>query len=172
MFFATGGQHLNSDEFFQAREHAKRLENTKKIQDEKEKRILIQKVDLDARAMLSTQGPLTHKSYKTHSVKAIKQLCKWKHCKIDNLTRKQQYFDLYMTTLEPPTPDPWTEEEESDLQKLLKPDMPLQETHLGVAAKQVAVATANNLAHLDEDARHKLLKSLATFERDQRDTPQ
>ena len=76
-----------------------------------------------------------------------------------------------MTTPEPPTPDPWTEEEESHLQKLLKPDMPLQETHLGVAAKQMAVATANNLAHLDDDTRHKLLQSLATFERDQRDTP-
>jgi len=29
MFCATGGQHLNSDEFFQAREHASRLEKAK-----------------------------------------------------------------------------------------------------------------------------------------------
>jgi len=37
MFFATGGQHLNSDEFFQARKHSKRLDEDKSFQDQKKK---------------------------------------------------------------------------------------------------------------------------------------
>jgi len=101
----------------------------------------------------------------------MKQLCKWKRCKLDNLSRKKQYFELYVATPEPPPPDPWSEDEESDLKKLLLPNMPLKETHLGVAAKQMAVATANNLAHLDEETRRKLLQSLATFERDHPSSP-
>jgi len=48
--------------------------------------------------------------------------------------------------------------------------MPLQQTHLGVAAKQMAVATANNLGRLNEETRHKLLHSLATFEHNEGNT--
>jgi len=53
----------------------------------------------------------------------------------------------------------------------MRPDMPLQETHLGVAAKQMAVATANNMGRLDEETRHKLLQSIASFDRDQPNAP-
>jgi len=34
----------------------------------------------------------------------------------------------------------------------------------------MAVATANNMEHTDEETHHELLQSLATFERDQRKT--
>jgi len=44
--------------------------------------------------------------------------------------------------------------------------MPMKETQLGVATKQMDVATSNNLAHFDQETGHKLLQSLATFERD------
>jgi len=174
MLYATGGQHLNSDEFFQARGHAVRLDAAKRMQNEKEKWLLLQQAETDARALLATKGHLTTEespTYKAYSVKEMKQLCKWKRCKLDNLSRKKQYFELYVATPEPPPPDPWSEDEESDLKKLLLPNMPLKETHLGVAAKQMAVATANNLAHLDEETRRKLLQSLATFERDHPSSP-
>jgi len=171
MLFATGEQHLNSDEFFQAREHAKRLEDAKKVQEMKEKRLLLQKSEVEARVLLTAKGPLNEETYKNFSVKEIKLLCKWKRCKIDNLSRKKQYFDAYLEAPEPPNPDPWTEDEESALLELMRPDMPLQETHLGVAAKQMAVATANNMGRLDEEIRHKLLQSLAAFDRDQPNAP-
>jgi len=171
MFYATGGQHLNSDEFFQAREHASRLEKAKKTEDQKGKRLLLHKLETEARAILSAQGQLNADSYKLYKVKTIKLLCKWKRIKTDNLTRKEQLFDLYVANPEPPPPEPWTEEEESDLQKLWQPDMPLHETHLGVAARQMAVATSNNIARLDGETRKKLLQSLATFDRDHPSSP-
>jgi len=49
--------------------------------------------------------------------------------------------------------------------------MPLQQTHLGVAAKQMAEATANNLGHLDGNTHHKLLQSLDAFDRDHPSSP-
>jgi len=42
--------------------------------------------------------------------------------------------------------------------------MPLQESQLGVAAKQMAMATANNMAKLDRNTRNQLLQSIAAFD--------
>ena len=61
MFYATGGQHLNSDEFFQARALADRQEVVLKLQRKKEKRLLLLKLHQDARELLATKGPLTPK---------------------------------------------------------------------------------------------------------------
>jgi len=55
-------------------------------------------------------------------------------------------------------------EEEAELEKLKNPDMPLQESQLGVAAKQMAMATANNMAKLDRNTRNQLLQSIAAFD--------
>jgi len=90
-------------------------------------------------------GPLLEDTYKTCNVKTIKQLCEWKHCKTETLRRKKQVFEVHQTTPELPLPEPWTEEDKSELQQFLWVDMSLQETHLCVAAKQMDVATANNL---------------------------
>jgi len=169
MFFATGGQHLNSDEFFQAREYAVRLDEAKKIKEVKENRLLLIELEKKARDVLRQQGPLTHDTYKTYNKPVIKLLCKWKRVKIV-VDKKKELFDLCLSNPEPPAPEPWTEEEESELQEMLKPDMPLKQTHLGVTAKQMAVATANNLEHVDKETNRKLLQSLATFERNQHDS--
>jgi len=169
MFFATGGQHLNSDEFFQAREHSQRLETAKKIQEEKQNRVLLQETEKKARDLLTSKGPLNDETFKKYNKPDIKLLCKWKEIKVKD-DKKEEMYRLYIVQPEPPMPEPWSEEEESDLQRLLNPVMPLQQTHLGVAAKQMAVATANNLGRLDEETRHKLLQSLATFERNEGNT--
>jgi len=62
-----------------------------------------------------------------------------------------------------PQPTIWTEEDESELHQLLWLDMPLLETYMCVAAKQMDVATANNLEHLEGQTHNKQLQSLATF---------
>ena len=85
--------------------------------------------------------------------------------------KKEEMFNLYKSAPEPPLVEPWSEEEESDLLELVKPNMPLEQTQLGVAAKQMAVATANSIARLDGETRHKLLQSLATFDRAQHSIP-
>ena len=65
MFYATGGQHLNSDEFFQARALADREEAIVKAEKEKQKRLLLIKLHEDARELLASKGPLTEASANT-----------------------------------------------------------------------------------------------------------
>lgn len=148
MFFATEGQHLNLDEFFQTQEYSKQLEQSKKIQEEKKNQLLLQEAKKNARAVLSAKGPLLEETYKSYKKPDIKFLCKWKQIKIvkdedgNTPSLKRELFNLYLLYPKPPVPKPWSKEEESELQELLKPNMPLPQTHLGVAAKQMAVTTA------------------------------
>jgi len=166
MFFATGGQHLNSDEFFQAREHAKRLDEAKSFQDQKEKRLLVQQTGIKAHELLNRKGSLNDKTYKAYTKPEIKLLCKWKGIKIlKDDDKKQNLYDLYLSHPNPQASQPWSAEDEAELQTLLKPDMPIEQTHLGVAARQMAVATANNIEKLDQNTRHQLLQSIAAFDR-------
>jgi len=129
MFFATGGQHLNSDEFFQAREHVKRLEEA-----DKQNRLLLQQLDEKARKLLREKGPLNDDTFKPYNKPDIKLLCKWKSLKVGDCDAKKKMYDMYILEPEPPAPTPWSEDGESELQRLLKPDMPLEQTQLGVAA--------------------------------------
>jgi len=170
MFYATGGQHLNSDEFFQAQEHSKRLDEAKKLLEVKENWLLLQQTEKRARNLLAAKCPLNEETFKKYNKPDIKVLCKWKGIKV-KADKKEEMFTLYNSAPEPPLVKPWSEEEESDLLELVKPNMPLEQTHLGVAARQMAVATANNMARLDEDTRHQLLQSLATFDHAQHSTP-
>jgi len=50
------------------------------------------------------------------------------------------------------------------LQALKEEHVPLENTQLGVAAKQMAVATANNMSKLNRNTRDQLLKSVAEFD--------
>ena len=110
MFFATGGQHLNSDEFFQAREHAKRLQEAKKLEEEKKNRVLLMKLEENARGLLREKGPLNDDTFKPYKKPDIKLLCKWKQIKVKEEDVKKKMYDLYILHPEPETPTPWSEE--------------------------------------------------------------
>ena len=69
-----------------------------------------------------------------------------------------------MTKPPPPPIIPWLDAEESRLQELKAVNVPMEETALGVAAKQMARGIANSIHHLDDESRHSLLQSLASFE--------
>ena len=56
------------------------------------------------------------------------------------------------------------------LQDMKHESVPLKENHLGVAARQMAVATANNIDKLNRNARNKLLQSIATFDTSEQGT--
>jgi len=63
----------------------------------------------------------------------------------------------------------WTLEDESKLLTIRSEDVDLKDTALGVAAKQMAAAVTQNMSELDADSRHKLLQSLAQFDRESPD---
>jgi len=172
MFYATGGQHLNSDEFFQARALADREEAIVKMGKQKEKRVLLLKLHSQARELLAKKGPVTVENVKgrLYSKEDLKLLCKWKKAGLTkgdngkNKDKKEDLAALYFSHPEPPNPTPWSEDEEAIMQGLKREDVPIEQTHLGVAARQMAVATANNMSKLDRNTRNQLLKSIADFD--------
>ena len=179
LFHATGGQHLNSDEFFKARAMVEREEAVVKEEKTKQNRILLLDLEKEARALLAIKGPLTVETAnaRVFSKADIKLLCKWKGTKNTKINgkvpdKKENFAKLYFETADPPPPKRWTEEDEEALRVLKEDDVPLEETQLGVAARQMAVATANNMSKLDRKTRNELLESIAAFDMAARDTPE
>jgi len=90
-------------------------------------------VEVQAREVLRKQGPVLEGKLYKKSV--IKFLWKWKCIKIaKDDDKKKELFDLYLWHPKSPMPKPWPDDEDLELQKLLKPEMSFQETHPGVAA--------------------------------------
>ena len=151
---------------------AEREEAIVKIQKRKEKQLLLLKLHKKARELLASKGPLTVENATTrlYSKEDIKLLCKWKQADMSKgpggkkKDKKEDFAALYFDHPEPPDPQPWSDNEESELVEMRKEEVPLAATHLGVAAKQMAVATANNMAKLDRNTRNQLLQSIADID--------
>ncbi len=165
LFHATGGTHLNSNEFFKAKALETRLEQARVLEEQKNKRTEALIVEEKARDLLSSKGDLSLQNKSCYKVKDIKILLKWKGLKIQKGQAKKEYIiALYLTKPPPPPTVPWSDAEEAILQDLKEVDVPLEQTALGIAAKQMARGVANSIQHLDEQSRHNLLQSLASFE--------
>lgn len=65
--------------------------------------------------------------------------------------RKADTVHAYIKAPKPPIVKTWTRSEEAALQKLKEALIPLRDTALGVAAKQMARAVSKNIDHLDEE---------------------
>jgi len=97
-------------------------------------------------------------------------LCKCKKVKISNgdngrkKDKKEDFAALCFEHPDLPEAAPWTDDDEAELQELKREDVSLEQTHLGVAAKQMAVATTNNMAKLDRNTRNQFLQSIAAFD--------
>jgi len=120
---------------------------------------------------LNQKGSLNDETYKASTKPEIKLLCKWKGIKIlKDDDKKKNLYDLHLSHPNPLASEPWPEEDEAELQKLLKPDMPIEQTHLGVAARQMAATTANSMSKLDRNTRNQLLESIAAFDTSEQGT--
>jgi hypothetical protein len=158
MFFATGGKHLNSDEFFLARELKKRDGEIKEMEAKKAERAKYCKEQKNAVLMIRKKGELTVSTEKHFTVQEIKTLLHWKKAKQPSSTKKRDLVNAYLDTPKPKIQKTWTRGEEAALVQLKREDIPLIDTALGVATTQMATAVQNNLAQLDK-ASIELLKT-------------
>ena len=171
MFHVTGGQHLNSNEFFQAKALAVQETHAKKMEEVKKKRIAAVQVETKAKEILAAKGgEMTPQNANQFTLKDLQTLLKWKNLKITKLnsSNKDDFIKLYIAKPMPPPAEQWTEEDEAHLQDLRKDEVPIQKTALGIAAKQMATAVSTNIATLDDETRQQLLQSLARYESEQR----
>jgi hypothetical protein len=162
MFFATGGQHLNSDEFFQATELRNRQKVIDAMEAKKDLRQKMIKEQKEAVKIIREKGELTSKTFRMFVVPEIKILLKWKGAKPES-SRKADIVKAYIEAKKPPIVKSWTRGEEAALLKQKERHVDLKDTALGVAAGQMARAVTNNLAQLDEDSLATLKTALGIF---------
>lgn len=165
MFFATGGQHINSDEFFRASELRRRKEEIKAIEDKKANRKLLLQQQKDAVAIIRQKGELTSSTFKTFVLAEVNTLLKWKAVKADT-TRKADVVKAYINAPKQKPTKIWSRGEEAALVKLKEEMMPLKDTALGVATNQMARAVTNNLSKLDDESIETLKTALQLFSPD------
>jgi len=164
MFYATGGQHLNSDDFFIARAMAKREGKASAKMKQKAIRLEVIALDQEAKSLLQEKAfDLTAETEKKFVLPEIKLLCKWKCLKL-TATKKQDFVSAHVAAARPPSPERWTIEDEQALLNIQSQNIHLKDTALGVAAKQMAVAVTANMGKLNANSRHLLLQSLAKFD--------
>ena len=162
MFFATGGQHLNADDFFKAKALSQHQGQAALLEKEKLEHLDMFAVDQEAKSLLQAKGlDLNHANEKKFVLPECKLLCKWKGCKVHSSKNKVLDIDACLQKPTPPLPEPWTPEEEARLVALKGDEIDIKDAALGVAAKQMAAAVTNNMEKLNDATRHELLQSLA-----------
>jgi len=164
MFYATGGQHLNPDDFFMARVMAKREGEASAKMKQKAIRLETIALDQETKSLLREKAfDLTAETEKKFVLPEIKLLCKWKGLKLA-ASKKQDFVSAHIAAARPPLPEQWTIEDEQALLNIQSQNVDLKATALGVAAKQMAVAVTANIGKLDAKSCHLLLQSLAKFD--------
>lgn len=171
LFYATGGRHINSDEFFKARELKKREPQIKAMEDLKQKKIAYCDKQVAAVRLIKEKGELTWDREKTFTVKDIDTLLKWK--KVKPLSkRKRDLVEAYCDAPKPKIQATWCRMEEAALQRLKNEVLELKETAVGVATSQMARAVTNNLSNLDPDSIAALKLAIGSLEhKDEEDGP-
>jgi hypothetical protein len=168
MFYATGGRHINSDEFFKARELKMREPQIKAMEDLKQKKIAYCDTQVAAVRLIKQKGELTWDREKLFTVKDIDTLLKWKKVK-PNSKRKKDLIEAYCDAPKPKMQATWCRMEEAALQRLKNEVLSLKETAVGVATNQMARAVTNNLSNLDSDSIAALRLAIGNLDQEQRE---
>jgi len=162
MFCATGGQHFNAEDFFNAKTLTERQAKAAVVEKDKQERLDKFQTDREAKSLLQEKAvALNRYNEKKFVMPEIKLLCKWKGCKVTLSKNKEHHIVACEKMPRPPTPQPWTLDHETMLNTLKEENIELKDTALGVAAKQMAAVVTQNMEKLDDESRLQLLQSLA-----------
>jgi hypothetical protein len=160
LFIATGGSHINSTDYFRARELADREQKVKVLKKKKKELMANTAVRKAAEALIVAKGGFTQATAKDWTVKDLKVMLRWKTGKNVNGTRSE-LLDMYSKQKKVPLSQPeWTQRDEDELQSLKQPLMPLGETAIGVKSRQMANAVSNSVQYLSPNTKAKLRAAL------------
>jgi len=144
MFYATHGQHLNSDEFFEARAKAKRKQEIKKLQSMKDTAMKTRKQADTARAIIIRKGHPTQENFDAFLAPELLALASWKLGKTAK-GRKEELLKICLDTPVPGKRPAWTRDDEAQLKELKAAAIEFKDTALNVALKQNANAVKANI---------------------------
>jgi hypothetical protein len=160
MFYATGGRHLNCNEFFQARELSARETKIKLLEGKKKRLMSALLVENAVMELLQEKGSLCPQSVTKFTVPEIKLLLKWKKVKPKS-SKKADLAAAYYSNPPPLTAPLWTPQEEMELVALQsETTVDIKDTAIGRAAAQMAHAVRHNLSNIDPETRAQLKRAL------------
>jgi hypothetical protein len=163
MFYATGGRHLNSDEFFRAQEEKQRDAKIAALEKKKKERKIYCDKQWEAIRIIKSKGELTADTVRKFTVDEIKTLLKWKKVKLSGANKKLDLVEAYVAAPKPPIQKIWSRSEEEELDNLRK--VTIKDTALGVVASiQMAKAVKNNLSQLDSNTLSELKVAINSYQ--------
>jgi len=148
LFYATGGQHLNSDDVFMSYEREDRERVIKEQRNEKKRRQELASNEIAARTILDTnEAQLLQRGVESLKVGDLRVLVKWKTKGLVALAgkKKNTLVELWKNALaeqDGATALLWTAADEKALQSLIKDDITIEQTALGRERRQIAQACA------------------------------
>ena len=166
MFYATHGQHLKSDKFFEARAKAKCEQEIKKLQSMKDTAMKTRKQADTARAIIIRKGHPTQENFDTFLVPELLALASWKLGKTAK-GRKEELLKICLDTPVPGKRPAWTRDDEAQLKELKAAAIEFKDTALNVALKQIANAVKANIQQLDDSAANELMQALQSRQQGQ-----
>jgi hypothetical protein len=159
LFFATGGNHLNSDDFFRARALAARDEEIKTLLKRKKASTQAMQLELSVNDLLTTKGNLVPENERHFTVAELKMLLKWKKVKPTS-SKKADLLTAYYNHPSPQNAVPWGPEDEMKLVELQSVNVNMEDTALGVATVQMARAVQQHLDKVDAATKAQLRLAL------------
>jgi len=166
LFHATHGEHLNSDDFFKSRAIDERKKLSDAMLKDKRTRYELEKLSVQAQAILKEHGEPTEEKIKDYPAKAMQKLHEWKFNKRSTEGR-EKLLKAYLSKPAPLKVPEWTMSEEIRLKQLLTEDMHAKDAAVGVQLRQTARALVNNIDDLDEESKAELLHKLQGDQREQ-----
>jgi hypothetical protein len=155
-FFATGGSHVCSDDFFKAQALQARDDEIEEMTKLKKK--LLGQTELRDKAMgilVAKSSSFETNNYREVTTKELDVLLLWYGVDIKGMKKPEKvekWKEIRVSNAEPPTIEGWTEKDEEKMRALSNKDVDMSETFLGrFAALQKRNAVAAVLDMKDDE---------------------
>jgi hypothetical protein len=163
LYYATGGRHLNCDEFFKANGLQKRDVALKTMETRKKNLEKAAALEDTVQIILATKGNVVPENEKNFTVPELKSLLKWKNVQPAS-NKKADLIAAYYNNPSPPNVERWTDHDEAQLVDLRSKEIHLKDTALAVSATQMAravmTAVQQDVNLLDPEIKEGLRRAL------------
>jgi hypothetical protein len=155
-FYATGGSHVCSDDFFKAEAVRCRDDRIKELEDEKKKQQQQTATEVKALAILDAKASCFEENdYKGVSVPELTALLAWYNIPKEKMKKSEmvaKWKEIRLNHVPPPTFQKWGDSDEEELIRLKTTEVDITETALGrYAALMKRQAFASVLDFTDEE---------------------
>ncbi len=134
-FYATGGSHVCSDDFFKAEAVRCREDQVKEREEEKKKRQQLKATEVKALAVLDAKAScFEDNDYKGMTVQDLTALLAWYNIPKERMNKPQmvaKWKEIRLNHVPPPIFEKWGDSDEEELIRLKSTEVDISETALG-----------------------------------------